>query len=46
MEEIVSESGADLEEYGLAQPTYQVDIELQGGKSARLLVGDEKDSRF
>lgn len=48
MEEIVSESGADadLEEYGLAQPTYQVNIQLKGGISAKLLVGHEKESRF
>jgi hypothetical protein len=46
MEEIVSESANELKQYGLSRPTYEVEIQLRGGKSTRLLVGEEKDNRY
>jgi hypothetical protein len=46
MEEIVSESTEDLDPYGLTSPTYEVEFQLKGGKSARLHVGDEKEGRY
>ncbi|MFQ5789564.1 MAG: DUF4340 domain-containing protein [Acidobacteriota bacterium] len=46
MEEIVSEQGGDLSEYGLDRPRYEVEIQLRGGKTATLLVGGEKDGRY
>jgi hypothetical protein len=46
MEEIVSVSTDDLDEYGLSQPTYELDLELDGGRSVKLSVGNENDGRF
>ncbi len=46
MEEIVSESADNLTEYGLAPPIYQVHVELKGGTSAKLLVGNEIEGRY
>jgi hypothetical protein len=46
MEEIVVESTEKLDEYGLSQPTYEVDLELDGGHSVELSVGGERDGRF
>jgi hypothetical protein len=46
MEEIVSDTAEDVETFGLAQPTYEAELQLAGGKSAKLQVGDEKESRY
>jgi hypothetical protein len=46
MEEIVSDAAEDLEPYGLDRPSYEVEIQLAGGKSAELRVGDEKEGRY
>ena len=46
MEEIVSEAAEDLSEYGLGIPSYEVEVQLQGGLTETLLVGAEKDSRY
>jgi hypothetical protein len=49
IEEIVSESPptpAQLKEYGLASPQYEVELQLKGGRARKLLVGKEKDGRF
>jgi hypothetical protein len=46
MEEIVSDAAEELETFGLAQPSYEVELQLAGGKSAALHVGDEKESHY
>ena len=46
MEELVSESGEDLASYGLSSPSYQVEIQLKGGRSETLLVGAQKDTNY
>jgi hypothetical protein len=46
MEEIVTEAAEDFAPYGLASPGYEVDIELKGGRSDKLLVGEEKGGRY
>ena len=46
MEEIVSESAEQLSEYGLGTPSYEVEIQLEGGLTETLLVGEKKDSRY
>jgi hypothetical protein len=46
MEEIVSDRAEDLEQYGLARPSHEAEFQLSGGESARLLVGNEKESRY
>lgn len=46
MEEIVSESADLLDTYGLDPATYEVVIELEGGRAARLQIGDEKDGKY
>jgi hypothetical protein len=46
MEEIVSESPADLETYGLEAPAFEVEFHLRGGRLRKLLVGKEKDGRY
>lgn len=46
MEEIVSDAAEDLEQYGLAQPSYEAELQLAGGKSAELHIGDEKEGRY
>ncbi len=46
MEEIVSEAAEDLSEYGLGIPSYEVEVQLEGGLTETLLVGAEKDSRY
>lgn len=46
MEEIVTESTENLDEYGLSQPAYEVNLELDGGHSVKLSVGGERDGRF
>ena len=46
MEEIVSESTEELSEYGLDTPSYEVEVQLEGGLTETLLVGKEKDSRY
>jgi hypothetical protein len=46
MVEIVSESAEELSEYGLDSPSYEVEVQLEGGLTETLLVGKEKDSRY
>jgi hypothetical protein len=49
MEEVVSESIEDPGEYaqyGLASPSYEVEVQLEGGLTEKLLVGKEKDTRY
>jgi hypothetical protein len=46
MEEIIAESEDDLDAYGLSRPDYEAEIQLEGGKSVKLLVGEKKDNRY
>jgi hypothetical protein len=46
MEEIVSDRAEDLERYGLAQPSHEVEFQLSGDEPVRLLVGDEQESGY
>ncbi len=40
-ERLVEDKAADLKEYGLDQPTLQVDIGEKGNKTQKLLIGDD-----
>ncbi len=50
MEEIVSETtqnlSQSLEDFGLTNPPYEVEVHLVGGSSAKLQVGDEIEGQF
>jgi len=39
--ELVDEKAADLSQYGLANPTVEVDLTEKGNKTQQLLIGDE-----
>jgi hypothetical protein len=49
MEELVTESAGDVSQYaqyGLASPTYQVEIKLADGGSDTLLIGNQKGTNY
>ena len=46
MQELVTESAGDVSQYGLAFPTYQVEIQLADGGSDTLLIGDQKGTNY